>query len=52
VSTVLKPTNYEEEEYLYIEGEPSVEMFFIGKGAVAYVLPRFQNKPYLAFTQG
>ena len=46
IGTVLRPMNISEQEYLYKEGEDIMEIYFMVKGAAAYVLPRFDNKAY------
>ena len=52
IGTVLRPMNISEQEYLYKEGEDIMEIYFMVKGAAAYVLPRFDNKAYRIIQTG
>jgi CRP-like cAMP-binding protein len=52
VGTVIRPVNYQEGEYICKEGERIGEMYFMVNGSAAYVLPRFENKPFFDINQG
>jgi CRP-like cAMP-binding protein len=52
IGTVIHPFNVQEEEYIFKEQEPIVEMYFLVKGRATYVLPRFKNKEYFVIEQG
>ena len=47
IGTVIRPMNVEESEYIFYDGEPIIEMYFMVKGKAAYVLRRYFNKPYI-----
>ena len=52
IGTVIHPLNVQEEEYIFKENEAIIEMYFLVKGEAAYVLPRFQNHPYVHLKKG
>ena len=52
VSTIIKTINFEEKDYIYKEGEEASEIYFIKKGRICKVLPRFNNKLYKKYTSG
>lgn len=52
ITTLLRPLNVEDERYVYKEGEEVTEIYFLVKGAVGYVLPRFDNKAYYIIEKG
>ena len=52
IGTVIHPFNVQEEEYIFKEQEPIVEMYFLVDGRASYVLPRFKNKEYFVIEQG
>jgi Ion channel len=47
IGTVIRPINVQEADTIFSEGEPITEIYFIVKGTVCYVLPRYNNKDYL-----
>jgi CRP-like cAMP-binding protein len=52
VGSVVRPVNVQEQDYIYKEGERIIEMYFLVKGKVGMVLPRYNNKVYLEIAQG
>lgn len=55
IARLIRPINVDHEDYIYKEGEEIAEskkfvltcaVYFINKGQVNYVLPRFSNKTY------
>jgi CRP-like cAMP-binding protein len=49
IATILKTNRFEEKEYVYKEGEECGEIYFILKGQIGYVLPRFGNISFKLF---
>jgi hypothetical protein len=41
IGSVIHPQSIQEEEYVFKDGEPIIEIYFLVKGAAAYVLPRY-----------
>ena len=61
VSRLIRPINYEDQDYIYKEGEEIFEskplyyhslVYFMVRGEAHYVLPRFENKPYFEINKG
>ena len=47
IGSVIRPVNVQELEYIFKEGEAMIEMYFLVKGKVGYVLPRYSNRVYI-----
>ncbi|TNV85840.1 hypothetical protein FGO68_gene9701 [Halteria grandinella] len=52
VSRHIHPMHFDEDDYIYKEGEEILEIYFLVEGAAGYVLPRFGNKMFFEITQG
>ena len=52
IGNFIRPVVYQEEETIFQEGEKILEMFFLVKGKVGYILPRFGQKRCLEINQG
>ena len=52
LARLLKPKKYQAEEIICEEGSSINEIFFIIKGCVEYVLPEYNNTPYLQISKG
>lgn len=52
VARLIRPMNIEDQDYLYKEGDEIFEMYFLVKGSIGYVLPRFENKIYMEIKPG
>ena len=52
ITKVIVPLNVHNEEYIYKEGEEIDEIYFLVKGDASYVLPRFDNDPYMDVKTG
>ncbi|TNV85871.1 hypothetical protein FGO68_gene14280 [Halteria grandinella] len=52
ITKILKPSKIDDQEYAFKEGEDVVEMCFLAKGSIQYVLPRYDNKSFSAVAQG
>ena len=52
IGEVLKPVNLQEEQYIFKDTEPIVEMYFMAKGKASFVLPMFQQKSYFDISKG
>jgi CRP-like cAMP-binding protein len=50
--TLLVGHTPDENDYLYREGEMADKVYFIVKGQLAYVLPKFQNRQYKIMKKG
>jgi CRP-like cAMP-binding protein len=52
ISTLLKPINQEDQDYIYKEGDDVTEIYFLVKGFAGYVLPRLDNRVFLELKAG
>jgi hypothetical protein len=52
VCPLLKPITFEENQYLYLEGEDIRHFYFLLKGEASFVLPSYENTPYIKVTEG
>jgi CRP-like cAMP-binding protein len=52
ISSVVKSINFEEKEYIYKEGEIASSIYFLVKGHLCYVIPRYKNKKYKEIMTG
>ena len=52
LSSLLKPRKYQADSFIYQEGNTTNEIYFILKGKVEYVLPRFNDTPYMNISEG
>lgn len=52
VCPLLKPSTYPDKEYIYFEGDDVTDIFFLMKGKAGFVLPKYQNIPYIEITLG
>jgi len=52
VGPCLKKLTYNKGEIIFSEGENSHEMFFIKSGGVGYVIPEFDNVPFMLIGKG
>lgn len=52
VSRHIRPMHFDEDDYIYKEGEEILEIYFLVEGAAGFVLPRFGNKMFFEITQG
>lgn len=48
----MKPGFYSPHEYLFLNGDDVSNMYFLVSGNAKFVLPRFENKPYIALNPG
>lgn len=48
----LKPHTFMEKEYIYMENDKIEEIYFLVRGRVAFVLPRFKAAKYLTIERG
>ena len=49
---LLKPNNFEENQYVYSEGEEVNSIFFLLKGRASFVLPSYDNIKYINIPEG
>ena len=52
LARLLKPKKYSADEYICKEGEGINAIYFLIKGKVEYVLPKFNDAPYLTLSKG
>ena len=44
---LLKPSLYEENEFIFYEGDDITEIHFLVEGKASFVLPSFSNQSYI-----
>jgi CRP-like cAMP-binding protein len=44
--------NFHHNEYIYFEGDPIDCIYVLSSGAIALVLPKFENKTYIHYRHG
>ena len=52
VCPLMKPSTYPDKDYIYFEGDDVTDIFFLMKGKAGFVLPKYQNVPYIEITIG
>ncbi|TNV84793.1 hypothetical protein FGO68_gene4315 [Halteria grandinella] len=52
ISGVIRQIHIDESEYIYVEGEEIIEMYFFVKGQAGFVLPRYDNKVFFELKPG
>ncbi len=52
ITKFLRPVKYYKNEFLYREGDPIENVFFIVNGSVSLVLPEYENAPYVKIQDG
>ena len=52
IGPLLKPNRFKENEFVFIEGDPILKIYWISKGIVGFVLPEFQNVVYITAEKG
>ena len=52
ISTFLSLRKYSQDQYIMREGEEANEIYFILKGQVEYVLPKYNDIPYMIVPKG
>lgn len=52
VMPFLRPIKVEKNQYIYKEGDPVDEVYFLVSGQAGYVLPDFDNSVYVIIEQG
>ena len=51
-STILKQLTKCADEYIFYENDDAIMLYFLLKGNVSYVLPRYKNASYLEVEVG
>lgn len=52
VGPMLKPARVKEDQYIYKDGDPIKDIFFMTKGFAAYVLPQAKDAMYVSIEKG
>ena len=52
IGALLKPVHIAEGEYIYKEGEPISDIYFLTEGQVAFVLSEFDDSPFITIDKG
>jgi hypothetical protein len=52
VFKLLRSIHFQEQEYIYKEGETVIEVCFLTNGLAGFVLPRFDNTVYIRIEVG
>ena len=52
ICPLLKPTTFEQNQFIYMEGDDVNNIYFLIKGMAAFVLPSYENTSYIEINSG
>ena len=47
ICPLLQMEHFAPSEYVYYEGDPIFEIYFVKSGTCSYVLPKYTNQPFI-----
>lgn len=52
ICPILKPLTFEQNQFIYMEGDDVNNIYFLIKGMAAFVLPSYENTSYIQINSG
>ena len=52
ICPLLKPSPFDENQYIFFEGDDVTEVYFLIKGRAGFVLPKYKNAMYIEILMG
>ena len=52
ICPLLKPQGFEQNQYIYMEGDDVNKIYFLIKGVTSFVLPSYENTCYIQINKG
>lgn len=52
ICPLLKPLTFEENQYIYMEGDDVHNIYFLIRGTASFVLPSYENTSYINIYRG